>query len=107
MINTNINLDDYLDKLVGKIYKILPLLEENPTNAKKYLNSLIIELDGMTKYYFDDSYIVSTLFSLQGIKTITDYNVCRKTILDCLNNINSLKRKFKKEGGNSNGIREG
>lgn len=102
-METNINLDDYLDKLVGKIFKILPLLEENPTNAKKYLNSLTIELDGMTKYYSDDSYIISTLFSLQGIKTVTDYNVCRKTILDCLSNVNSLKKKYFKKGGKING----
>lgn len=101
MENKNINLDDYLDKLVGKIFKILPLLEENPTNAKKYLNSLTIELEGMIKNYSDDSYIVSTLFSLQGIKSITDYNVCRKTVFDCLNNINNLKSKIKnsEEGG--------
>jgi hypothetical protein len=95
MINKDINLDDYLDKLVGKIFKILPLLEENPVNAKKYLNSLTIELDGMTKNYSDDSYIVSTLFSLQGIKSITDYNICRKTVFDCLDNINKLKTKLK------------
>jgi hypothetical protein len=98
--NNNINLDDYLDKLVGKIFKILPLLEENPTNAKKYLNSLTIELDGMTQCYSDDSYIISTLFSLQGIKTVTDYNVCRKTVFDCLNNINNLKSKLKKKEEN-------
>lgn len=93
--NNNINLDDYLDKLVGKIFKILPLLEENPINAKKYLNSLTIELDGMTKYYSDDSYIVSTLFSLQGIKSVTDYNVCRKTVFDCIEYINKLKNKVR------------
>ena len=95
MENKNINLDDYLDKLVGKIFKILPLLEENPINARKYLSSLTIELEGMTQNYCEDSYIVSTLFSLQGIKQCTDYNVCRKTVFDCLNNINNLKSKMK------------
>ena len=98
MENKNINLNDYLDKLVGKIFKILPLLEENPINAKKYMVSIINELEGATRNYTDDSYMVSTLFSLQGIKSVTDYNVCRKTIFDCINNINNLKIKMKKGG---------
>lgn len=93
--NNNINLDDYLDKLVGKIFKILPLLEENPINAKKYLNSLTIELEGATRNYSNDSYLVSTLFSLQGIKSVTDYNVCRKTVFDCIEYINKLKNKVR------------
>jgi hypothetical protein len=93
--NNNINLDDYLDKLVGKIFKILPLLEENPVNAKKYMLTIINELEGATNNYNDDSYLVSTLFGLQGIKSVTDYNICRKTVFDCINNINNLKAKIK------------
>lgn len=96
--NKDINLEDYLDKLVGKIFKILPLLEENPENAKKYLISLINELEGMTSNYSHDSYIVSTLFSLQGIRFNTDYNIWRKTVFDCLNNVKHLKAKFNKGG---------
>ena len=90
-----IDLTNYLDQLVNKIYKALCILEENPKNAKKYLDSLTIELDGMTTYYSDDSYIVSTLFSLQGVKNCTDYNVWRKVVFESINNVNKLKQKLK------------
>lgn len=90
-----IDLTNYLDQLVNKIYKALCILEENPNNAKKYLDSLTIELDGMTQYYSDDSYIVSTLFSLQGVKQCTDYNVWRKVVFESINNVNKLKQKLK------------
>ncbi|MFA5559525.1 MAG: hypothetical protein WDA59_08790 [Methanofastidiosum sp.] len=93
-MNAKINLNNYLDRLVGKIYKALCILEENPENAKKYLNSLTVELDGFTHYYSDDSYIISTLFSLQGIKQCTDHNVWRKTVLECIDNVNKLKAKL-------------
>jgi hypothetical protein len=97
MSNKNINLNDYLDKLVGRVYKILPLLEEDPVNAKKYMSSLINELEGATSNYSDDSYLVSTLFSLQGVRTTTDYNILRKTVFECLDNVNKLKAKLKIE----------
>ena len=89
------DLTKYLDQLVNKIFKILYIIEENPEDLKKYLNSLTIELDGMTQYYSDDSYIISTLFSLQGNRECTDHNVWRKTVFECINNVNKLNAKLK------------
>lgn len=93
--NNKINLTNYLDQLVNKIFKALCILEEDPKNAISYLNSLTVELDGMTQYYSDDSYIISTLFSLQGIKRCTDHNVWKKTVFECIDNVNKLNAKLK------------
>lgn len=82
--NNEMELNEFCDKLVGRIYKILPLIEEDKENAKKYLNSLIVELDGANEHFENKSNFQSILFSLEGIKNITDYNVCRKRFLNVL-----------------------
>ncbi len=90
------DLTKYLDQLVNSIFKALCILEENPQNAVKYLDSLTIELDGMSQFYSEDPYIIRTLFSLQGIKQCTDYNLWRKTVFECISNVNKLQVKLNK-----------
>lgn len=89
--NNNINMNDYCDKLIGRIFKVLPLLEENPDHAKKYISSLLVELNGASKIFNDNSYFISIICSLEGIGNCTDYNLCRRKIFECISICNKLK----------------
>lgn len=58
MINTNLDCDvsaetlaKYFSVLVGKIFKILPLAEEDKQSAKKYLDGFHIELEGVNTLF--------------------------------------------------------
>lgn len=90
-MRNEINLNEYTDKLVGRIYKILPLIESDKDNAKKYLNNLLVELNGANKY-FDNINFTRIIFSLEGMKNITDYNIVRSKIFECINLVNKIKK---------------
>jgi hypothetical protein len=85
----------YSKRLINKIFKYLPLIEEDRENAKKYLKSLIVELEGSLQYFEDDYYLQDILFSLNGLQNVTDHNVVRSKIFECINLVN----KILKDGG--------
>lgn len=94
----NIDFTKYLDSLINKIWKLLPMLDENRDEAKKYLNTnLLIQVRGAVELFENDEYMVTILAFLEGIKNNTDYNIWRKTIFDCLNQINKLIQKYSKK----------
>lgn len=97
MVKNDIDLNNYLTKLVNKVFKILPLREENPEYEKKYLNSLLIELRGAVSTFNSDGDFMSIIFSLEGIRDVQDYNVVRSEIFKCIDKINKLEVKYKKE----------
>lgn len=90
----NKNLQQYCDRLVGRIFKILKILDENPSDASKYLTSLLVELDGAGAYFEENYYFTRIVFSLKGIQNVTDYNVIRSKIFECISLANKLKRDF-------------
>jgi hypothetical protein len=78
----------YLEALKGKIYKLLPIYEEDKPSFKIYAKSLLIELKGATltfpflnteKHFIDIINIVNYF---------TEYDVsyyeCKKQVFKCL-----------------------
>lgn len=91
----NKDLNKYLDVLINKIWKIMPLMQENQENALKYIKSLNVELKG-AKNYFSSTYFTSIVFSIDGLSSgITDYNVVRAKVLECINYVNRIKKEIK------------
>lgn len=89
---TQLELEKYCDRLVGRIWKILKIREsEHPEHGRKYLENLVIELRGASSYFDNDSYFMSMLFSLEGIKNVTDHNVLRRKVFECIDLCNKLK----------------
>jgi len=87
------NYDKYFDKLVDSIFKILPLSEEDPLNTQKYLQSLLIELKGGSGYFSDNPYFIKIIFSLEGIGEVTDHNVLRSKVFECISLLNKMRKK--------------
>jgi hypothetical protein len=85
------NIKTYSEDLVNRVFKILPLIEENPEHAKKYISSLVVELQGAVSLFEDNNYLTRILFSIEGIQTVTDYNVVRRKVFECINLINKMK----------------
>lgn len=46
-------LDTYLQALIGRIFKILPIYEENPDNSRSYTKLLHCELIGVTNVFYE------------------------------------------------------
>lgn len=86
----------YLSSLKGKVYKILPMKEEDDKGLKTYINSLCVELEGSVGV----STLPVTSESTEYIRVIcvikwlkeNDFtvNVCRREIFKCLNIIETM-----------------
>ena len=83
-IESIITLEEYKRKLVGKIYRLLPLREEKK-DWQSYLDGLLIELIG-AKDLFADSYELGiVLANLNGLRiTNTAFHLYRKIVLDSI-----------------------
>lgn len=92
MITNNIK-NKYYKSLIGKIYKILPIAEDDINESKKYLNSLLIELNGACDY-IDDNYFTEIVFSLNGLLNIEDVKIIRNKVFRCI----SILEKIKSDG---------
>jgi hypothetical protein len=86
------DIKNYCENLTNRIFKILPLREENPENAKKYVSSLVVELQGACSLFEENDYLTRILCSIKGIEGVTDYNVVRRKVFECLDLINKITK---------------
>lgn len=85
--------------LINKVFKILPLVEEENENVKDYINSVVIQIKGAketSKEFFKDpkneEKLTDILNSINYLKT-NDFTVeeCKKEVFKCI----SILEKFK------------
>jgi CTP:phosphocholine cytidylyltransferase-like protein len=78
----------YLEKLVDKIFKLLPLREEKNENLHKYHESIMVELVGFADLFVEiknKSEFVSMMASLEGLMKIEDMSLYRRKVFECIN----------------------
>lgn len=84
----------YVQRLIGKIYKILPICETNPSTKQAYIESLMRELHG-SLYTISNAYyrvqcitVLNTLMYL----SVADYDadIYRSEVFKCLHIIESI-----------------
>lgn len=88
-----------LSRLVNQIYKLLPNREEN-ADWQKPLITIQEELAGMNMLLLGHHKLLFQLMSkLEGLFTLTqesDFMTFRKTIFECLNLVNEIKKNVQK-----------
>lgn len=80
----------YLSSIKNKIYKLLPLREEN-LEWDKYLYSLQIELTGFNELFSNKYDLISIISKLEGLHDLDNFVLYRRTIFECLNSIDDLR----------------
>ena len=80
----------YLISLKGKVYKLLPLREESK-EWEKYLNSVLVELGGLSEIFTDKVSLISLVSKLEGLYRLEDFMLYRRTIFECLNIVEDLR----------------
>lgn len=82
-----------LKKLINQIYKLLPSREEN-LNWEKPLETIMIELTGMSRLFVDRHDILfPILCKMEALFTLTnreDFELFRRTIFECLGLMNGI-----------------
>ena len=101
MINRDGELfQNYLESLKGRIFKILPLVEQQNAGVSKYLNSLLFELSGLEnvigKLHNNYNYIIliATLDEVYSEVLMGDYDlsVIRSEIMKSINVVEKLQK---------------
>ena len=83
-IESIVTLEEYKSKLIGKIYKLLPLREEKK-DWQSYLDGLLIELIGANDLFADSYELGIVLANLNGLRiTNTAFHLYRKIVLDSI-----------------------
>ncbi len=86
--------ENYYKKLVDKLFKIIPLKEENADTVEVYIQDLIYELVGNDDVFFlsnDDSRVIDIVSILQSIKNEDmSHAEYRRAIFKCITLTNQL-----------------
>lgn len=86
-----IDFDLYREYAIKSIFKILPLKEEKK-DWIKYLEGLLVELNGMSSLSTDVS-LMSLIAKLEGLKNVEDHSLFRKVVFDCIDIMKKMKIK--------------
>lgn len=93
-------LKSYSNGLIKRLFAILDYTnnantEKDMENIERYISGLENEIRGSLAYYSDVKYgnkMTSVLMKISGIKSISDYNVRKKAVLDSKNIIEEIIR---------------
>lgn len=81
-----------LYRIGNQIFKLLPLREEGQDWLKP-LETLSIELAGMSSLFPDQKDLFTLSCKLEGLKTVhTEFPLYRRTIFECCSLIDKLKK---------------
>jgi hypothetical protein len=87
----NVDIDPYFNQLINRVFKLLPLREEQNTGLDRYIESLIAELFGVKELFLmvDDAYLVSLLATLESLKLL-DFQQYRREVFKCIGLVQRL-----------------
>lgn len=83
--------NNYIDFLKNKVYKALPLREEN-SYWQKHLDTVLFEVNGFVKLNGVSPEFISIISKLEMLKDCEDFHLYRKTIFECLSSLDSIKK---------------
>ena len=88
-----IAIDNVLTRLTNQIWKLIPM-RENQEDWIKQLNTVIIEIAGLSEIFSSVPLFLQLLAKLEGLKLENEevcFDLYRKTVFECLTLIQGLK----------------
>lgn len=89
--------DNYFGCLINKIYKILPLKEEQFPTVNQYIESLLFEMTGNKKIIAsirEDGQYLAVIGTLENLRQCDSIKICKKEIFKCIRLIDSLNKRY-------------
>lgn len=84
------NYEAYQKSVIGRVYAILPMKEENVSTVKEYIEALNRELVEHIEVFNRSERILAVVCILNGIKYEQDHAVYRKEVLRCCKIISEI-----------------
>lgn len=89
-------INDYLNDIIGKIYKVLPLKEEGNSYLSEYLDSLLIQLKGAETTYLLLSSNPRYISIVNCIQYFCDNDFtsrqCKREVFRCIESIKQIQK---------------
>lgn len=82
---TDLQFDRYKKSVIGRIYAILPMKEENVPTVREYIEGLNRELVGSLEVFTRCERVLSVVCLLENIVNEPNHTVYRKDVLRCCN----------------------
>ena len=90
------NREKYLEALIGKLYKLLPLAEEKNEYLGDYIGSLYLELVGSCKLFPElagNTYYASIICTVASLtKCIEDFRVYRREVFKAIHLVRDIQK---------------
>jgi hypothetical protein len=89
----------YMQRLIPKIFKLMPLKENKDENYNIYLSKLIIQIMGfkdITIYVNETPSLIDIIANLSGLKNECDIRIHNSIVKEC---INICQRSIDRMGG--------
>jgi hypothetical protein len=95
---TEESLQNYCDPyLVARIYKILPLKEEEK-DWRTYVENLNQELLGADEIFLNNAHFISIVHKLESLLLVNSHKDYRRLIFECISVAKTIPSKLNKEG---------
>ena len=91
---SNSDLVLYFNRLINKIYKLMPLKENKDITYDKYLEKLIKQLSGGNNFIISDSLFIEILFNLESLFEVDDVKLHNSIVKENISICQSLIKKF-------------
>lgn len=89
----NCFIDEYKDRLIGRVFKILPMVEEKSDTWDVYIESLLFELHGMDVLIQElncNSDFLILLATLEELKKEHEHSVVKREVFKCVDLVKKL-----------------
>jgi hypothetical protein len=90
----------YLDRLVGRIYKLLPIRENSESDFQNNHKTLMDELAGGERLLKGYGIYLELLNKLESLPELVEHKQFRKSILESIDLIPKIKSEVLKNGEN-------
>ena len=82
-------------RLTNQLWKLIPM-KENEEDWKKQLETVIIEITGITQIFVLDSIMLQLLSKLEGLREVDiTFEIYRKTVFECISLLQEFGRGFR------------
>lgn len=81
----NLTLKKYFQNLINRIYKILPMAEENSETLDEYVCNLMKELCGGEKLLLDSDIFIELINNLETFTLPYNLNMIKSQVFHCIN----------------------
>lgn len=82
---TDLQYDRYKKSVIGRIYAVLPMKEENMPTIREYVEGLNRELVGSLEVFTRCERVLSVVCLLENIVNEPNHAIYRKDVLRCCN----------------------